>query len=444
MYAVIDEHSNKSLARPEFFELFSDCGPTSSYSLRTCAGIIEMVGRRAYGYRIESIDGRTSLPLPTLIECADVPDNRSEIPTPEAALHHKHLASIATEIPNLDQEAPILLLLCRDIIDVHKVHAQINGPHSAPYDQKLDMGWVIVGNVCLGGTHKPTTVDTFFTSTREGSRPTNFGPCPNTFWAKERYCQKELGSSVFQLTKEDDRLAYSIEDRIFIDIMEKGVRKNSHCSWVAPLPLKPSRLRLPNNRQQAVSRLNSLTRQFRRKPRLAQDFSFMEKIFANARAEVAPPLKKEEKKWYLPMFGIYHPKKTNKIRVVFDSSAQYNGVSLNNALLTGPDLNNNLIGVLIRFRREPVAIMADVEQMFYCFLVKREHRDFLRFLWYKDNDPDKEIVEYRMKVHVFGNSPSPAVATYCLRKSVGGTHPECSPALLLFSTSTVTFMWTMD
>ncbi|CAE1306091.1 unnamed protein product [Acanthosepion pharaonis] len=274
MYAVIDEHSNKSLARPEFFELFSDFIPTSSYSLRTCAGVIEM---------------------------------------------------------------------------------------------------------------------------------------------------------------EDDRLAYSIEDRIFLDIMEKGVRKNSHCSWVAPLPLKPSRLRLPNNRQQAVSRLNSLTRQFRRKPRLAKDFfSFMEKIFADARAEVAPPLKQEEERWYLPMFGIYHPKKTNKIRVVFDSSAQYNGVSLNDALLTGPDLNNNLIGVLIRFRKEPVAIMADVEQMFYCFLVKREHRDFLRFLWYKDNDPDKEIVEYRMKVHVFGNSPSPAVATYCLRKSVGGTHPECSPAVVQY------------
>ncbi|CAE1305246.1 unnamed protein product [Acanthosepion pharaonis] len=125
MYAVIDEHSNKSLARPEFFELFSDHGPTSSYSLRTCAGVIET--------------------------CADVPDNRAEIPTPDAALHHKHLARIAAEIPNLDQRAPILLLLGRDIIEVHKVHAQINGPHSAPYAQKLDMGWVIVGNVCLGG-----------------------------------------------------------------------------------------------------------------------------------------------------------------------------------------------------------------------------------------------------------------------------------------------------
>ncbi|XP_051979664.1 5-hydroxytryptamine receptor 3C-like [Xyrauchen texanus] len=36
-----------------------------------------------------------------------------------------------------------------------------------------------------------------------------------------------------------------------------------------------------------------------------------------------------------------------------------------------------------------------------------DHRDYLLYLWYEDNDIDKNVVEYRMKVHVFGNSPSP-------------------------------------
>ncbi len=95
-----------------------------------------------------------------------------------------------------------------------------------------------------------------------------------------------------------------------------------------------------------------------------------------------------------------------------------NGTSLNDVLLQGPDLTNSLLGVLLRFRREPIAIMADIQHMFYCFLVKEEHRNFLKFLWYKDNDPQQELVDYRMKVHVFGNSPSPAVATYGLRRAV--------------------------
>ena len=71
----------------------------------------------------------------------------------------------------------------------------------------------------------------------------------------------------------------------------------------------------------------------------------------------------------------------------------------------------------MRFRNEHMDIMADIQQMFHCFQVKEDHRNYLRFLWYEDNDPQKDLVDYRMCVHVFGNSPSPAVATYGLRRT---------------------------
>ena len=148
-----------------------------------------------------------------------------------------------------------------------------------------------------------------------------------------------------------------------------------------------------------------------------QFIAFMDKMFRNHHAEVAPQLKSTEERWYLPTFGVYHPQKPDQIRVVFDSSAQQDGISLNNVMLTGPDLNNSLLGVLIRFRKEPVAIVADIQQMFYCFGVREDHRDHLRFLWYRDNDLTKDIIDYRMTVHVFGNSPSPAVAIYGLRRA---------------------------
>ena len=60
---------------------------------------------------------------------------------------------------------------------------------------------------------------------------------------------------------------------------------------------------------------------------------------------------------------------------------------------------------------------ADIQHMFHCFIVREDHRDFLRFLWFHNNDPDSDIVDYRMCVHVFGNSPSPAVAIYGLRRA---------------------------
>lgn len=68
--------------------------------------------------------------------------------------------------------------------------------------------------------------------------------------------------------------------------------------------------------------------------------------------------------------------------------------------------------------------MCDVEQMFDSFHVSPEHRDFLHFLWFKENDLSKPVTEFRMTVHLFGNGPSPAVATYGLRRTVdnGGEH----------------------
>lgn len=63
--------------------------------------------------------------------------------------------------------------------------------------------------------------------------------------------------------------------------------------------------------------------------------------------------------WYLPHHSVYHLRKPDKLQVVFDCSAAYEGISLNSHLLQGPDLTNNLTGVLLRFRQERTAIMAD-------------------------------------------------------------------------------------
>ena len=59
----------------------------------------------------------------------------------------------------------------------------------------------------------------------------------------------------------------------------------------------------------------------------------------------------EDKAWYLPHHGIYHPKKPDKIRVVFDCTCQYKGMSLNKELLQGPDMTNSLVGVLSNLDR---------------------------------------------------------------------------------------------
>lgn len=97
-------------------------------------------------------------------------------------------------------------------------------------------------------------------------------------------------------------------------------------------------------------------------------------------------------------------------------------------LISGPNLNNTLVGVHTRFCKELVVITADIELMFHCFLVKEEHRTFLKFFWYSNNYPANKIVEYQMRIHVFSNSPSPAVVIYGLRHVLKESQLNYDPA----------------
>ncbi|XP_071802645.1 uncharacterized protein [Asterias amurensis] len=182
-----------------------------------------------------------------------------------------------------------------------------------------------------------------------------------------------------------------------------------------PLPFR-SRPCLPVNKAQASLRLSHLKRKFEKDKKYQDDYvSFVQDVIADGDAEEAQSDVKEGEVWYISHHGVYHPKKPNKIRVVFDCSSQHRGTSLNDHLLSGPDLTNALVGVLSRFRIHQVAIFCDIERMFHQFIVRPEDRDYLRFLWWKDGNLTREPTEYRMKVHLFGATSSPGCANYGLK-----------------------------
>lgn len=109
--------------------------------------------------------------------------------------------------------------------------------------------------------------------------------------------------------------------------------------------------------------------------------SFMEDILKKGYAEKVPlqQLHSEGGQvWYIQHHDVYHKRKL-KLRVVFDCTSSFQGTSLNEELLQGPDLTNTLIGVLLRFRQEQIAVMADIEAMFYQIHVDEKDRDFLGF-----------------------------------------------------------------
>ena len=178
----------------------------------------------------------------------------------------------------------------------------------------------------------------------------------------------------------------SREGRKFFDILERGIKKDG-AHYEAPLPFRNIGIQLPNNRNQAVKRMHHLKRRFIKDPQFFEEYKRkMEELVSKCYAKKTDIKPDNGKLWYLPHHGVKHPSKPGKVRIVFNCSTNYGGTSLNRNLLSGPDLTNQLTGILMRFRTKEVAFMGDIEAMFYQVKVPDSQRSFLRYLWWNNND----------------------------------------------------------
>jgi hypothetical protein len=73
--------------------------------------------------------------------------------------------------------------------------------------------------------------------------------------------------------------------------------------------------------------------------------------------------------------------------------------------------------VLLRFREKQFAITADIEAMFLQIGVQEQHRDVLRFLFWKEGKPGSEVITYRIKQNLFGGTWSSAAANWALKRT---------------------------
>ena len=118
--------------------------------------------------------------------------------------------------------------------------------------------------------------------------------------------------------------------------------------------------------------------------------------------------------WYLPFFVT----KQDKPRVVYDGAATVAGVSLNQVVLAGTNLLNNLVEVLTRFRLGKFAAMEDLSKCFFQVAKPEKQRDLFRIIWFRNNDLDGEPQVFRFSRHVWGINSSPYVALLANKHSI--------------------------
>ena len=94
--------------------------------------------------------------------------------------------------------------------------------------------------------------------------------------------------------------------------------------------------------------------------------------------------------------------KTSKPRVVYDGSAEVGGSSLNRAALSGENLLNNLVEVLIRFRQGKYACVADLIKCFFQVKIPCEQQDLFRIVWLKIMMWSMVVLKYTVLPDMFG------------------------------------------
>ena len=195
--------------------------------------------------------------------------------------------------------------------------------------------------------------------------------------------------------------------------MKNGNRYEVGLLW------KNEETKLPYNRDLAVNRFKSTENKFNKNPEIVTKYK--ETVNSYIESGYARKLSKEEADStsnitnYMPHQSVVNPNKPGRLRFVYDAGSQYRNTSLNKNLIKGSDFLNNIVSVLIQFRKGKIAATSDIQQMFHRIRFWKSDQDALRFVWRECQL--KPIEDYVICVHVFGKLDSPCVTNYTLRKT---------------------------
>ena len=138
-------------------------------------------------------------------------------------------------------------------------------------------------------------------------------------------------------------------------------------------------------------------------------------------------------KWFLPhLFVIREEKATKDVGSVFVSAAKFEGRSLNDMMHAGPNLQNDLVDILIHFRSEPVALVTGICEMFLQVGLTEKDRRYDCILWCSF-ETFRPVDVYEFLRLIFGDKASPYLAQGICQeyaKSHSEEYPETAKTVL--------------
>ena len=424
--AILDDASNETFLNEQVAGVLGLHEPYKTVKVHVLNNEVETFQSMPVEVMIESVNGqyRKEIGVKTCpqnvtgsYKVEDWSKNKTNWP-------HLHSCDFATPA----KEGLVDLLIGVDNADLLYSRADVRGEPGSPIARLGPLGWS-----CIGATEKQQgtdcrthTIRTFLSrSTAEITSCCQIDEQVKRFWEVESYGTENMNSIV-----------HTAEDREALKKVKESISHNSATSrYKIAIPWKENRPKLPDNKNNALSRLGSTERKLKKDEIVSREYqhtikSYLEKGYLRkvGKDEVIPP-----EVWYLPHFPIIRmDKTTTKVRIVFDCSAKTDGLSLNDVINPGPKLQKELFDVLLRFRRHPVALACDVKEMYLQVEIEENDRPYFRVLW-RDLDSTKEPDVYEFTRVVFGKNSAPMEAQFIAQENARlhqETHPLAAETVL--------------
>lgn len=270
---------------------------------------------------------------------------------------------------------------------------QIRLPNGKGVIQKTGLGWVISGQVELKPTKREKTV------------------CHIT-----NHALSEQLTKFWDLEECEPRRHLSAEDKQCEQYFATTTTRDEQGRYIVRLPFNNKTEMLGETYNRALKRFHALERRLQIDSNLKQQYKeFIDEYRKLGHMSAAKQTTNCDG-FYLPHHAVIKTtSNTTKLRVVFDGSAKStSGLSLNDTLLVGPTIQDDLFQQVVRFRIHQYVLTADIEKMFRQIKIHPEDAKFQKILW-RDN-PNEPIKTFTLDTVTYGTASAPFLAVRTLKQ----------------------------
>lgn len=315
-----------------------------------------------------------------------------------------HLENLELADPSYYQPGRIDMLLGVEVYAQILRNNIIKGPPGSPCAQNTSLGWILFGDVLDQPSENLIVLH----------HQVNLDQLVRTMWELEPAEKPEL----------------TAEEKLCEKIYAHTTTRTETGRYIVKLPTKTENLKSTegDTRSVAIKRFNQLERKLENNTNFKTEYTkVIEEYLSLGHMEEVPKIEINNPAVYLPHHAVIREdKETTKLRVVFDASSKgTNNISLNDELLVGPQLQDDMRNIIMRWRLHRICYVADIQKMYRQIMVHKKDADLQRIIWRRNSrDP---LQEYRLCRVTFGTASAPYLAVKTMHKVAedeGIEHPE--------------------